>query len=353
MNAGLVYSIMLHAAVVALAVFGLPRLADDRPLQTRLVVVDVVTVSEVTNAPPPAEVAEVDDKPPPPAPVAAPPPPPPAPRPTAPAPPPPPPVETTQVPEPAPSPPPVPVEKPEVAETAEPVPETPVAEPEPVEVEAAPEPEPAAVAEAPPPDPEPAAVAEAPPPDPVPLPQTRPTPPAPRPEPASVREAPQTPEPPKKEPEKTDDFLNVLKTVQQLKTEAPRQREEQTEPRPQVQAETTARRATFNPDQPLSVSEMDAIRRQISNCWLVPAGAKNAEDLAVEIEVTMNQDRTVRFAEVLDRSRMTTDQHFRSAAEAALRALKSPACSPLLLPADKFETWKRFTITFDPKDMLS
>jgi hypothetical protein len=31
----------------------------------------------------------------------------------------------------------------------------------------------------------------------------------------------------------------------------------------------------------------------------------------------------------------------------------NPRCSPLRLPLDKFETWKTFTISFNPKDMLS
>ncbi|MEQ9603548.1 MAG: energy transducer TonB, partial [Thalassobaculaceae bacterium] len=95
MNVALVISILLHAGVLALAVFGLPQLAREEPIENRLVVVDVVTVAEVTNAPPPAETAEPDKTPPPPPDTAAkpdptPPPPPPAATATAPAPPPPP-----------------------------------------------------------------------------------------------------------------------------------------------------------------------------------------------------------------------------------------------------------------------
>ncbi len=376
MNAGLVYSIMLHAAVVALAIFGLPRLASDRPIETLLVVVDVVNIAEVTNAPLPSEVAEKVDTPPPPPKTAPPPPPPSAAAPPPPPPPPPsaarpepPPAPTRQPEPPKPEAEPVPVKIPD-APKPEPKPETatisdppkPEPKPEP-EIAERPKPEPKPepeIAERPKPkpverpetasEPEQAKVAEATPPDPVPVPRARPTPPPKR---AVVREAPPTPEPPKKEPEKPDDFMKVLKTVQQLKEQAPAEPQETQPETPPAAAETTARRASFDADQPLSVSEMDAIRRQISNCWLVPAGAKNADELIVEIEVTMNQDRTVQFAEVVDRSRMTADPFFRSAAESALRALKSPSCSPLQLPPEKFETWKRFTITFDPKDMLS
>jgi hypothetical protein len=235
---------------------------------------------------------------------------------------------------------PVPVEKPDA-------PKPPQAESDPVRQAAVPpppEPEPARSETAPP---APAAVERVEASPPVPVPVVRPRPPTPRPQQVAAR-----PEPEPEPEEKTDSFLNVLKTVQDLKKNTPR-REAEAQPTPVPEAETTARRAPFDADRPLSVSELDAIRRQISNCWNVPAGAKNAGDLLVEIEVTMNQDRTVRFAEVTDSARMYTDRFFRAAAEAALRALRNPACSPLQLPPEKYDTWKNFTITFDPKDMLS
>ncbi|MCR9071747.1 MAG: energy transducer TonB [Alphaproteobacteria bacterium] len=363
MNVALVISILLHAGVLALAVFGLPRLAREEPIENRLVVVDVVTVAEVTNAPPPAEAAKPDKTPPPPPqaaakPQPAPPPPPPPPPPAQAAPPPPadvPPAETAQPPEPPPpadaEPVPIPTERP-VAPQPEPVAPTPV----PVEKPEPPKPEPAPqVAAAPEPEkaapqvPEAAKVERVEEESPAPVPVARPTPPERRAQ-VARQETPETPE--KKEPEKTDTFLNVLKTVQDLKKDAPAPQAEP-RPTPAPDADTTARRSNFDPNQTLSISEMDAIRQQISGCWLVPAGAKNAANLAVEINVTMNSDRTVRSAQVVDRGRMQNDPFFRSAAESALRALKSPNCSPLQLPPEKYDTWKNFTITFDPRDMLS
>ena len=363
MNVALVISILMHAGVLALAVFGLPMLARDEPIENRLVVVDVVTVAEVTNAPPPAATAKPDNTPPPPPDAAAQPdrtPPPPPPTASKPAPPPPPaPAEAAK---PAPAPPPAkaaeasPPPEPAPAVKAEPVP-VPEKKPEPPKPEpekAAPEPV-QKVADAPKPDvpkpeaPEPAKVERVEDEAPAPVPVARPTPPE-RPKQVAEKEAPKTPE--KEEPEKKDDFLNVLKTVQKLKKDAPRPSAD-SKPSPVPDAETTARNSSFDPNQSLSVSEMDAIRQQISSCWLVPAGAKNAADLVVEIEVTMNPDRTVRSSRIVDTSRMQGDPFFRSAAESALRALKSPNCSPLKLPPEKYDTWKSFTITFDPKDMLS
>ncbi|HEU0118182.1 MAG TPA: energy transducer TonB, partial [Alphaproteobacteria bacterium] len=102
----------------------------------------------------------------------------------------------------------------------------------------------------------------------------------------------------------------------------------------------------------LSISEEDALRRQISQCWNVGIGAKDADKLIVEVIIDVNPDRTVQHAEVVDQTRMMTDGYFRAAGEAALRALNNPKCSPLELPADKYDQWKKIDFTFDPRDQL-
>ena len=102
----------------------------------------------------------------------------------------------------------------------------------------------------------------------------------------------------------------------------------------------------------LTVSELDAFKRQIEPCWNVPSGAKYAEDLAVEIRVLMNQDMTINSASILDRRRYNRDSHFRAAADSAMRALRNPRCAPLKLPPDKYDQWKTIVIRFDPRDML-
>ena len=64
----------------------------------------------------------------------------------------------------------------------------------------------------------------------------------------------------------------------------------------------------------------------------------------------MNQDGTVRSAELLNSDRMS-DPFFQAAAESARRALLNPRCQPLKLPPEKYDQWQTFTITFDPKDV--
>ena len=296
MRKGLTISIGLHVAVFAFAWFGLPELRNDDILPEQLVIVDMVDISEVTNTPPPE--------------AAAPPPPPPAP-------------------EPAPAP------------TPEPAPK-PVAE--------APEPEPAPIPKpAPEKEPEPEKVAQAP----SPAPKPRPKPRTPEPEPKEAEKKP-------KKEDKKQDFSRLLKTLEKTEAE-PQTKPEEEKPKEKVdplkdvlaKLKAPARSRSdkaFDPENKVSISEIDAVRRQIAQCWNVPAGAKGAEDLYIEITLQMSADGTVRDARIVDQTRMAKDDFFRSAAESARRAVLS--CGKLPLPPEKYESWKDITMTFNPRDLL-
>jgi len=158
------------------------------------------------------------------------------------------------------------------------------------------------------------------------------------------------PKPPQEVKPKDDNFNKLLKDVVKLK---PQEQAKPTEAKtdaktpPQEQKSMAPTLSTR-----LTITEEDALRRQISQCWNVPIGAKDAQNLIVEVVIDVNPDRTVQHAEIVDQSRMATDGFFRAAAESALRALKSPKCTPLELPADKYEQWKHIDFTFDPRDTL-
>jgi outer membrane biosynthesis protein TonB len=102
----------------------------------------------------------------------------------------------------------------------------------------------------------------------------------------------------------------------------------------------------------LTASELDLIRRQIERCWNVPAGARDAKDLVVEIRVVVYPDGTVRQATIVDQARLGSDPFFRAAAESARRAFFNPLCRPLHLPAEKYAIWKDLVVDFSPKDIL-
>lgn len=102
----------------------------------------------------------------------------------------------------------------------------------------------------------------------------------------------------------------------------------------------------------LALSEMDALKYQLAQCWNVPAGAMNAEDLIVDIRIEVNPDRTVRQATIEDQGRYNHDSFFRAAADSARRAVFNPRCSPLALPPDKYDIWKVILIRFNPREMF-
>ncbi|MDB5410031.1 MAG: energy transducer TonB [Rhodospirillales bacterium] len=323
----LIFSAIFHVAVLAFVFIGLPQLFERKPLEDTPIAVQLVTLADEThatqltktppkpNAKPEPQVAQATPEPPKPEP--------PKPEPPKQAPPPPPP----------PPPPPKPPEP----------------QPEPKPTPAPPEPP----KEAPPPPPEPKAEL----PKPEPKPEQKPEPAKP------VVEAPKPkakPEPPKqvakadsKETQKQQesDFSSLLKNLTKQKT-APSP-EDAT---PKSKAQPAQQQASSQPmnaplGSQLTVSEKDLVIQQIQQCWNVPAGAKDAQNLIIDVHIDVASDRTVTNVQIVDQSRYNSDPFFRAAADSAKRAVLNPRCSPLKLPADKFDQWKSITLSFNPKDV--
>lgn len=145
--------------------------------------------------------------------------------------------------------------------------------------------------------------------------------------------------------EPQEKFLSVLKNLQ-----------DQNSPPPSEESETLK----SDEKQPLmgglgkrmTLGEQSAFLNQLAMCWNVAAGARYAEDIVVKVKIVVNPDRTVRDARIVDQSRYNRDSFFRAAADAALRAINNPRCTPLDLPLDKYNQWRNITINFDPKEML-
>lgn len=197
-----------------------------------------------------------------------------------------------------------------------------------------------------PPKPEPKVEQQVTPPTPVP-----PAPPVVKPEPKveSLKPAPvPKPKPPETKPV-TEDFNKLLKNLEAKKQETPKPSETKTESKTESQPASSQATALSTR---LTISEEDALRRQISACWNAPIGARDAQNLVVELVIDVNPDRTVLNTDIVDKARYASDSFFRAAADSAVRAVRNPKCSPLELPADKYSQWKRIDFTFDPRDML-
>ena len=211
---------------------------------------------------------------------------------------------------------------------------------------------------------------KAPPPPPPPPPKEEPKPEPEKPQPPAPEKTEPTPEakekpvpkpkaaPPKKPVEKPKkkeeklDFDSVLKTVEKIEkkqTNEEQKQQKKDDDSAKAKAKTSS---AFDANQNLSISERDAIIQQISQCWSIPAGAKDAQDLSVLLHLSLEKDGTVRNVKIADTVRYAgANSFYRAAADSAVRAVLK--CSPLKnLPQDKYDTWKEIEMNFDPKEML-
>lgn len=205
---------------------------------------------------------------------------------------------------------------------------------------------------------EPPKQAELPPPPPLPEPKPAPPPPPPKP-PVAAASAKPPPAPPRQAARMEAKAAAPKYNAGQFDALLRNLAAQDAPPSPDAPPQTTRAavgRATSQPHAPLgsqlSASEMDMVREQISRCWNVPAGARDAKDLVVEIRVAVQPDGTVQQATIVDQGRANGDPFFRAAAESARRAFFNPLCRPLRLPPDKYELWKDMVVDFSPKDLL-
>ena len=229
-----------------------------------------------------------------------------------------------------------------------------------VNVAAETNPPPPQAAAPPPPPPPPKPVAE---PAPAPLPATKPEPIKEKP-----KEEARPPEPrlakvqPKRKPPPPDEMASVLKTLEEIKQRPPKTEEAAKDRKrapaeekfdvAEIQKALTPRPRPHDPSKAISISEIDLVRQQIARCWNLPAGAKDAHKMTVEIRVVMNQDGTVREATLRDAARSQADPFYRAMAESALRAVLNPRCQPFKLPPDRYDIWQIMELNFDPKEIL-
>lgn len=148
-----------------------------------------------------------------------------------------------------------------------------------------------------------------------------------------------------------DEFDAILKSLQE-QAEEPVEKPDKKDKKSAVE-NTTKSDKPYDPTIPLSISEKDAIRNQFIQCWRMPAGAVNADQLIVRVRVKVSQSgevTEVKLASGQD-GQYRSNSFFRAAADSAMRAVWK--CSPLKnLPTDKFETWSDMELTFDPSEML-
>ena len=101
---------------------------------------------------------------------------------------------------------------------------------------------------------------------------------------------------------------------------------------------------------PFGVSEIDILKKHISEYWSPPIGASGAENLIVDIFMEFNKQGFILKAEWVNKGFNANNSFYKAAANAAIRAVKD--AEPMPLPISKFSQWKTLTLRFDPKKMF-
>ncbi len=219
---------------------------------------------------------------------------------------------------------------------------------------ARPEPEPVIEEEPDLPEPE---IEEEPEPEPEPVePLPAPEPVAPEPEPEPIQPEP-TPEPPapKPEPKKPELDLDALSKLIDLEKDT-----ERVEAPREVPSETTETadqvRAAIGPGDRLTATDEVKMRAAVQRCWNAGTiiGAPEPEKLVVKIDFELTRDGVLasapRVANALQIN-LSGNRFWKVAEREAISAVVK--CAPYdFLSPDRYETWKEFSLTFDPSQMV-
>jgi outer membrane biosynthesis protein TonB len=99
----------------------------------------------------------------------------------------------------------------------------------------------------------------------------------------------------------------------------------------------------------ISLSELDALRQRLAQLWAIPAGAKDPQELVVQVRVKLKPDGMLAGPPMV----LTSGKSalFVAARDSAIRALFRGQPFDMLRP-ETYEQWKDIEITFDPRDMI-
>lgn len=180
------------------------------------------------------------------------------------------------------------------------------------------------------------------------------------PEPPKPKPTPPTPPKPQEKPTPKIDFQDSLKNLQKELTN----RTKPDEPKPkktdlaQAVSEALQTSKTTTPPTPsattatpsltpqgLKDDELARVRDQIIRCWNPPVGARDADQMEVQLQVDVGSDKIVQQVSVVKKTAQTTDQF----AESTVRAVY--ICNKLELPDGKYSVWNRIFLNFSSLDL--
>ena len=164
----------------------------------------------------------------------------------------------------------------------------------------------------------------------------------------------------KKQPKKKDDpfEVSVLKSLEESnkkKEEKPDKKDTKTDLNFVIEMEKALVGKTntdFDSNQPITMSERDAIGQQIKDHWnmISFSGAENVKDLTVKFRIELDIDGNVIYAKPFLESNKSA--YYKPFVESAERAILLATPLQHLPSKEKFKDWKEIELTFDPSGMI-
>lgn len=156
----------------------------------------------------------------------------------------------------------------------------------------------------------------------------------------------------KKQPTQARDegaFRDVMDDIeafreQIIEEDVPTEKQEKSLQEEEKKEKTNTSRAQLS-DRP-TASEIDALRSQIEQYWVVDPGMKGAGEMTISLRIRLERDGSVTRIEIMEKDRYNQDPTYRAMVESARRAVYR--AQPLEYPAAKYDVLKTVVLVFRP-----
>lgn len=98
----------------------------------------------------------------------------------------------------------------------------------------------------------------------------------------------------------------------------------------------------------MTTAEIDALRQQINRCWNPPVGARDPDELVVQVRMLLNADGSVEA--IPDVEARGSGPFYDAVADSARRAVLR--CQPYVLTASRYEFWRDLRVTLDARALF-
>jgi len=153
-----------------------------------------------------------------------------------------------------------------------------------------------------------------------------------------------TPKPPPPQKTKKEDVAQLQDILKDLQKKAPK-------PTAQQSSQQQSNNIAPNVSDKASMTELDAIRRHIEDCWRIDPGKEGLENMAADIKVFINPDGSVQQAQIVDTARYLTDSAFRTFVTSARNAVLG--CGNIPISPQRYNLFKEITMTFSPQGRIN